>query len=67
MDITLHLPEGLDRELDEIAVARRVSKEELLLQGARRVVEGRRSSEVSSGLDFVLEHDAEVIKRLGES
>ena len=66
--MTLRLPEELDRKLDSIAAAEHTSKHALVLQGVELIVarRGRRSA-VDDAVDFVLSHDAEVLRRLEDA
>jgi predicted transcriptional regulator len=68
MAITVRIPEELDAQLDQLAEREKVSKHALLLRGARVVVErASRRDEVDAGLDFVLSHDAELLRRLEDA
>ena len=68
MAMNIRIPEGLDRQLDELAAREHVSKHALLLQGAELVVRARaRREEVSRGIDFVMDHDAELLRRLEDA
>lgn len=68
MAMTVRLPEGLDRALDEIAAAEHVSKHALVLQGVEQLIARRtRRSIVDDGVDFVLSHDAELLQRLEDA
>lgn len=68
MAITVRIPEKLDAELQRVADELHVSKHALLLQGAGWVVERySRRAEIDAGLEFVLSHDAELLKRLEDS
>ena len=68
MALTVRIPPELDAQLDAIAAERHTSKHSLLLQGASLIAErhGRRT-EVDAGLDFVLSHDAELLRRLEDA
>ena len=49
-------------------VAENVSKNALLLRGARLVVErSSRRAEIDAGLEFVLSHDEELLRRLEDA
>lgn len=68
MAITVRIPEELDARLDEVAKRQHTSKSALLLQGATWVVERHaRNAEIDAGLDFVLSHDAELLRRLEDA
>ena len=66
--MTLRLPEELDRALDAIAEAEHVSKHALVLQGVELIIarRGRRGA-VDEAVDFVLSHDAELLRRLEDA
>jgi predicted transcriptional regulator len=66
--MTIRLPEDIDHALDEIAAAEHVSKHSLIVQGAALVVARRsRRATVDDAVDFVLSHDAELLRRLEDS
>ncbi|KHK95912.1 hypothetical protein LK09_17380 [Microbacterium mangrovi] len=66
--MTVRLPEDIDRALDEIAAAEHVSKHALIVQGAALVVARRsRRAAVDEAVDFVLSHDAELLRRLEDA
>ncbi|WP_231563135.1 ribbon-helix-helix protein, CopG family [Microbacterium mangrovi] len=68
MAMTVRLPEDIDRALDEIAAAEHVSKHALIVQGAALVVARRsRRAAVDEAVDFVLSHDAELLRRLEDA
>lgn len=68
MAMNVRLPEALDRELDRIAESLHTSKHALLLQGAELIVErGDRRRQISEAVDFVLAHDAELLRRLADA
>ncbi|MGY2746990.1 ribbon-helix-helix protein, CopG family [Arthrobacter sp. UYCu723] len=68
MAMNLRVPEDLDRRLDELAAEEHTSKSALLLQGAELVLQRhRRSRDVSAGMAFVMNHDAELLKRLEDA
>lgn len=68
MAMTVRIPEELDRQLDELAARTHVSKHSLLLQGAELVVRARaRQEEIDRGIDFVMSHDAEILRRLEDA
>jgi predicted transcriptional regulator len=68
MAMNVWIPEDLDKQLDAVAAATHTSKSTLLLQGAQLVVERHaRRNVVDASLDFVKEHDAELLKRLDDA
>ncbi len=68
MAMTVRIPELLDRQLDQIADRDHVSKHALLLQGAELLVKSRsRRDEIDAGMDFVLGHDAQLLRRLEDA
>lgn len=68
MALNVRIPDELDARLEVVAAAQHVSKSALLLQGATLIVERHaRQVELNSGLDFVLSHDAELLKRLEDA
>jgi len=68
MAITVRIPDELDARLDEVAQQQHTSKSALILQGATWIVERHaRRSEVDAGLDFVLSHDADLLRRLEDA
>jgi predicted transcriptional regulator len=68
MATTLRIPAELDALLDRVATEQHTSKHSLLLQGAQLIVErASRRAELDRGLDFVLSHDAELLRRLEDA
>lgn len=68
MAMNLHVPEELDRRLEQLAADLHTSKSALLLQGAELVLQRHgRQREIEAGLDFVMNHDAELLKRLEDA
>ncbi|NYE93849.1 putative transcriptional regulator [Psychromicrobium silvestre] len=68
MAMTLRLPDDLDQTLEKIAAEQHVSKAALILQGAELIAERHaRRRELGGGLEFVLSHDAELLKRLEDA
>ena len=68
MAINVRLPDDLDAQLQQVADAENVSKNALLIRGARLVVErSNRRAEIDAGLDFVLSHDEELLRRLEDA
>ena len=66
--MTVRLPEELDSALEAIARARHTSKHALLVEAAGdAVARYSRREEIKSGLDFVLNHDADLLKRLEDA
>jgi hypothetical protein len=58
----LRLPAHLDRRVDELAAEEHMSKTVLLLQGAELLLR-----HIREGMDFVLGHDAELLKRFEDA
>lgn len=68
MAITVRIPDELDARLEQVAKRQHTSKSALLLQGATWVVErDARRGEIDAGLDFVLSHDADLLRRLEDA
>lgn len=68
MAMNLRVPEDLNRRLEKLAAEEHTSKSALLLQGAELVLQRHaRRREISEGLDFVMSHDAELLKRLEDA
>lgn len=68
MAITVRIPEALDRRLDALAKAQHISKHALLLQGAELMVQrAARTADIDAAVDFVLDHDAELLTRLADA
>lgn len=68
MVMSLRVPEDLDRRLEQLAVEEHTSKSALLLQGAELVLQRHhRSRDISAGMDFVMSHDGELLKRLEDA
>lgn len=68
MAINVRIPADLDLALEQLAERDHVSKHALLLRGAQLVVDrATRQEEIDAGLDFVLNHDAELLKRLADA
>ena len=66
--MTLRLPEELDDALDAIAAAEHVSKSALVVQAVAQLVERRRvRAGVDEAVDFVVSHDAELLRRLEDA
>lgn len=66
--MTLRLPEDLDGALEEIAAAEHVSKHALVLQAVEQLVARRRVRDgVDEAVDFVVSHDAELLRRLEDA
>lgn len=66
--MNLRVPEELDQQLDRIASEEHTSKSALLLQGAEMVIQRHhRRREIAAGVDFVKEHDAELLTRLADA
>lgn len=68
MVIHLRVPEDPDRRLEKLAAEEHTSKSALLLQGAELVLQRHaHRREISEGLDFVMSHDADLLKRLEDA
>ena len=68
MAMNLRVPGELDRRLEQLAAEEHTSTSALLLQGAELVLQrsGRRR-DISGGLEFVMSHDVELLKRLEDA
>jgi len=62
------IPDASDRQLGALAAEQHVSKPTLLLQGAELVLRraGRRQ-DINDAFDFVMTHDAGLMKRLEDA
>ena len=68
MSTNFRAPQDLDEQLTAIAAEEHTSKNALLIEGARLVVERRaRRKEIDAGLAFVMSHDAELLTRLEDA
>lgn len=68
MAISVRIPQDLDLALEEVAKREHVSKHSLLLRGAELVVQrSARRDEIDEAVDFVLSHDAELLRRLEDA
>ncbi|WP_430296239.1 toxin-antitoxin system HicB family antitoxin [Sinomonas sp. B1-1] len=68
MAINVRIPEELDRQLEAVAAAEHMSKNALLLQGAKLVIERHeRRKQLEEGLNFVLTRDRELLERLADA
>ncbi|PRZ42467.1 hypothetical protein CLV47_10589 [Antricoccus suffuscus] len=68
MAMNVRIPEALDRQLEELAAREHVSKHSLVLQGVELIVRTRaRREEIDRGIDFVMDHDAELLSRLEDA
>lgn len=68
MAMSIRIPEELDRQLEELAARDHISKHALLLQSAELMVRSRaRRDDLDRGIDFVLDHDAELLQRLADA
>ncbi|UEL30392.1 ribbon-helix-helix protein, CopG family [Pseudarthrobacter sp. L1SW] len=66
--MNLRVPVDLDRRLEKLAAEEHTSKSALLLQGAELVLQRHaHRREISEGLDFVMSHDADLLKRLEDA
>ncbi len=68
MAMNVRIPAELDRQLEELAAREHVSKHSLVLQGVELMVRTRaRREEIDRGIDFVMDHDAELLSRLEDA
>ncbi len=68
MAINVRIPADLDHALELVAEREHVSKNALLLQGARLIVDrAARRDEIDAGLDHILSHDAALLERLADA
>ena len=68
MAMTLRLPDDLDKQLERIAAARRMSKHAVVLEAAERLVnEELKTASVLSAADGVIDQYAEAIQRLEDA
>lgn len=68
MAMTLRLPADLDLALTEIAERKHMSKHAVIIEATERFVvsQGRRA-DLDAAVDFVLQHDAELLDRLADA
>jgi predicted transcriptional regulator len=67
MAMTLRLPEDLNAQLSLLAEERHVSKHALVLQAAELLVEREtRRAEISSGINRIMNTNADLMRRLSE-
>ncbi|MCU6481534.1 ribbon-helix-helix protein, CopG family [Arthrobacter sp. A2-55] len=66
--MNLRIPDEMDQRLDALAAEQHISKSALLLQGAELVLRraGRRQ-DIHDSFDFVMTHDAGLMKRLEDA
>jgi len=66
--MTLRLPEELDAQLDELAAAEHTSKQAIVTNAVVTYIarKGRRA-QLDDALAFVLDHDAELLRRLEDA
>lgn len=68
MAMNLRLPAELDAQLEALAQRDHVSKHALVLQSVEQLVSMRaRRTEIDSGMEFVLDHDADLLDRLADA
>jgi hypothetical protein len=68
MAMTVRLPAELDQALEAIAESEHTSKHALVLQSVELLVARRaRRASVDAAVDFVLSHDAELLRRLEDA
>lgn len=68
MAMTVRLPEDVDRALTELAAKEHTSKHALLIEAVSAYTAARaRRSDVDRAVDFVLDHDAELLRRLEDA
>ena len=68
MAMNLRIPADMDQQLDELAAREHVSKHSILLQGAELMLKrSARRAEIESGIDFVMDHDGELLQRLADA
>lgn len=66
--MTIRLPEELDRALGALADAQHTSKHALVLKAVELIVaRSARQAAVDDAVDFVLGHDAELLRRLEDA
>ena len=66
--MTIRLPEELDRALEAVAELEHTSKHALVVQGVELIVaRSARRAELNDAVDFVLSHDAELLRRLEDA
>ncbi|MFI2565495.1 hypothetical protein [Paenarthrobacter sp. NPDC018779] len=68
MAMNLRVPKELDQQLEALAAEEHTSKSALLLQGAELILQRHhRRKEINEGLNFVMDHDKELLKRLEDA
>lgn len=68
MAMEVRLPEHLDRELDRLADETHTSKNELVVEAVRQLVErSRRKALIECGFQFALSHDGDALERLADA
>jgi len=68
MDMNLRIPDEIDRQLDALAAEQHITKSALLLRGAELVLRrAGRKQDIHDAFDFVLAHDAGLMKRLEDA
>jgi len=68
MAMTLRLDGAVDARLERLAAQKRTSKSALVAQAVEELLRSEeRRTELDSGLAFVLEHDADLLRRLEDA
>jgi predicted transcriptional regulator len=68
MAINLRIPAELDARLEELATREHTSKHALILQGVEGLVRDRgRRDEIDRAVDYVLDHDAQLLTKLADA
>lgn len=68
MAMTLRLPAELDAELDELAAAEGTSKQAIVTDAVVSYLARKgRHAQLDDALAFVLDHDAELLRRLEDA
>jgi len=66
--INVRIPPQLDEQLDLFAARDHISKHALILQSVDIMVRSRaRRDEIDVAVDYVLDHDAELLTRLADA
>ncbi|MFT4212455.1 MAG: ribbon-helix-helix protein, CopG family [Microbacterium sp.] len=68
MAMTLRLGDATDARLERLAALKRSSKSALVVQAVEQLLDREeRRAELDAGLEFVLSHDAELLRRLEDA
>ena len=68
MAMTLRLGEATDARLERLAALKKSPKSALVVQAVEQLLDREeRRAELDAGLDFVLSHDAELLRRLEDA